>query len=129
MLASLLSFVATQFLYLALHVERTTSFPRPLSREEERCCFEQAAAGDLAARNRLIEHNLRLVAHIVKKYAAISTDADDLQSIGTIGLIKAVGTFSPEKNIRFASYAARCIENAILSKTPFCHFQQAKRWI
>lgn len=129
MLASLLSFVATQFLYLALHVERTTSFPRPLSREEERCCFEQAAAGDLAARNRLIEHNLRLVAHIVKKYTAISTDADDLQSIGTIGLIKAVSTFSPEKNIRFASYAARCIENAILSKTPFCHFQQAKRWI
>ena len=108
-----LSLLASKILFLALHTERS-SFPRPLSREQERICFEQAARGDRQARDRLIEHNLRLVAHIVKKYAAISAEQEDLQSIGTIGLIKAVETYSPEKQTRFSSYAARCVENEIL---------------
>ena len=90
------------------------SFPRPLKPETERALLEQAAAGDLTARNRLIEHNLRLVAHIVKKYYTQTGDADDLISIGTIGLIKAVNTYQPDKKIKLATYAARCIENEIL---------------
>ncbi|MCI8601687.1 MAG: RNA polymerase sporulation sigma factor SigK [Oscillospiraceae bacterium] len=110
----LLALAASKFWFFALHSERFGSFPKPLSREQEKGCFEAASKGDMSARNRLIEHNLRLVAHIVKKYAAMPADQDDLQSIGTIGLIKAVETFSPEKNTRFASYAARCIENEIL---------------
>lgn len=91
------------------------SFPRPLKAEEERRCLEAAAAGDQEARNQLIEHNLRLVAHIIKKYYTQTGDQDDLISIGTIGLIKAINTYNPEKNIKLATYASRCIENAILS--------------
>jgi RNA polymerase sporulation-specific sigma factor len=90
------------------------SFPRPLSEGEERSCLERCAAGDLDARNKLVEHNLRLVAHIVKKYYTQADDQEDLISIGTIGLIKAVNTFRPERKIRLATYAARCIENEIL---------------
>ena len=90
------------------------SFPRPLKAEEERRCLERCAAGDLEARNILIEHNLRLVAHIVKKYYTQSGDQDDLISIGTIGLIKGISTFKAEKNVRLATYASRCIENEIL---------------
>jgi len=86
----------------------------PLSKEEERQYFRLAAAGDKSARDKLIEHNLRLVAHIVKKYTASAVDQDDLQSIGTIGLIKAVETFSLDKSTKFASYASRCIENEVL---------------
>lgn len=92
------------------------SFPRPLTAAEERDCLERFAAGDLEARNTLIEHNLRLVAHIVKKYYVQSEEQDDLISIGTIGLIKGISTFKPEKGARLATYAARCIENAILSQ-------------
>ena len=92
----------------------TGSFPRPLKAEEERALTELAAQGDLAARNKLIEHNLRLVAHIVKKYYTQTGDADDLISIGTIGLIKAVNTYKPDKKIKLATYSARCIENEIL---------------
>ena len=95
------------------------SFPRPLKAEEERAYLERYAQGDMEARNLLIEHNLRLVAHIVKKYYAQSGDQDDLISIGTIGLIKGVSTFKADKNVRLATYAARCIENAILSPTRF----------
>lgn len=91
----------------------SSSFPKPLSAEEEQDCIQRAASGDEAARGRLIEHNLRLVAHIAKKYYNQSGDTDDLISIGTIGLIKAVNTFQPGKNIKLATYAARCIENAI----------------
>ena len=90
------------------------SFPRPLKPEEEKRYLERCAAGDLEARNVLVEHNLRLVAHIVKKYYAQTGDQDDLISIGTIGLIKAVGTYQPARSIKLATYASRCIENEIL---------------
>ena len=90
------------------------SFPRPLPPEEERACLERWAQGDLEARNRLVEHNLRLVAHIIKKYYSNVKDQDDLISIGTIGLIKAVSTFDCDKGTRFATYTSRCIENEIL---------------
>lgn len=92
------------------------SFPRPLKAAEEREYLERAAQGDLEARNLLVEHNLRLVAHIVKKYYAQTGDQDDLISIGTIGLIKGISTFKSDKNVRLATYASRCIENAILSQ-------------
>lgn len=101
-------------LLLTLRLSGGGSFPRPLRPEEERNCLERAAAGDLAARNMLIEHNLRLVAHVVKKYYTQSADQEDLISIGTIGLIKAVGTYQPAKSIKLATYASRCIENEIL---------------
>lgn len=94
----------------------TGSFPRPLKAEEERMYLERCTAGDLEARNILVEHNLRLVAHIVKKYYAQACDQDDLISIGTIGLIKGISTFKADKNVRLATYASRCIENAILSQ-------------
>ena len=99
---------------LTLHVSSSGSFPRPLTARQERECLERMKKGDRAARNELVEHNLRLVAHIVKKYYAASGEQDDLISIGTIGLIKAVGTFSLEKSTRCATYASRCIENEIL---------------
>lgn len=99
---------------LTLHVTSASSFPRPLSAAQERDCLQRMRQGDRSARNTLVEHNLRLVAHIVKKYYAISGEQDDLISIGTIGLIKAVETFDPEKSSRFATYASRCIENEIL---------------
>ncbi len=103
-------------LFFTLRMAGTTgSFPRALKREEEQKLLEQMAQGDLDARNKLIEHNLRLVAHIIKKYYTQNGDQDDLISIGTIGLIKGVSTFRPDKNVRLATYASRCIENAILS--------------
>lgn len=91
------------------------SFPRPLKAEEEREYLQRWAQGDLEARNKLVEHNLRLVAHIVKKYYSQSGDQDDLISIGTIGLIKGISTFKADKNVRLATYASRCIENTIPS--------------
>lgn len=90
------------------------SFPKPLSREEEKKYTELLAQGDENAKNILIEHNLRLVAHIAKKYSN-ENNFDDLVSIGTIGLIKGVNTFNSEKNTRLAAYIARCIENSILT--------------
>ena len=93
----------------------TGSFPSPLSAEEERICIDKALTGDLEARNKLIEHNLRLVAHIVKKYYTRVSDQDDLISIGTIGLIKGISTYRPEKGVRLATYASRCVENTILT--------------
>lgn len=93
----------------------TGSFPRPLTEQEERHYLELSAKGDLEARNILIERNLRLVAHIMKKYYAQTSDQEDLISIGTIGLIKGITTFDPSKGARLATYAARCVENAILS--------------
>ena len=90
------------------------SFPRPLTAQEERHYLTLAAAGDLEARNILIERNLRLVAHIMKKYYAQTSDQEDLISIGTIGLIKGINSFDPEKGVRLATYAARCVENEIL---------------
>ena len=94
----------------------TGSFPRPLSPKEEQMYLERAAQGDIEARNILIERNLRLVAHIMKKYYAAESDQEDLISIGTIGLIKAVSSYKMDKNLRLATYASRCIENAILSQ-------------
>jgi RNA polymerase sporulation-specific sigma factor len=113
-LLSLLLQILSNFYYLALHVTGAGSFPAPLSSKRETELLEKSRAGDLDARNKLIEHNLRLVAHIVKKYYATGSNQDDLISIGTIGLIKAVSTFKSDKNIRLATYAARCIENEIL---------------
>lgn len=104
-------------LFLSLHLSGSAgSFPKPLPPEKERECLERCAAGDLEARNLLVEHNLRLVAHIIKKYYTQSGDQEDLISIGTIGLIKAVNTFRPDRGIKLATYASRCIENAILSQ-------------
>ncbi len=97
-----------------LHVTSVGSFPQPLSAKEEKDCFSLMKNGDVSARNKLIEHNLRLVAHVVKKYYMPASEQDDLVSIGTIGLIKAVDTFDAEKGVRLSSYAARCIENEIL---------------
>ena len=90
------------------------SFPKPLSKEEEERCLDLAAQGDLEARNVLVERNLRLVAHVVKKYYTQADDQDDLISIGTIGLIKGITTFDRSKGARLATYAARCVENEIL---------------
>ena len=95
----------------------TGSFPKPLTAEEERHYLALAAQGDLEARNILVERNLRLVAHIMKKYYAVESDQEDLISIGTIGLIKGITTFDQSKGARLATYAARCVENAILTPT------------
>lgn len=97
-----------------LHVCRSNSFPKPLSEAKEKEYIKKAKNGDVEARNKLVEHNLRLVAHIIKKYYAKESDHDDLVSIGTIGLIKAINTYNPDKNIKLSSYASRCIENEIL---------------
>ena len=103
-------------LLLSLRLSGSGSFPKPLTAEEERMYLERYARGDQEARNALIEHNLRLVAHVVKKYYTQSGDQDDLISIGTIGLIKAITSFDACKGARLATYAARCIEKAILSQ-------------
>ena len=105
-----------RMIYLALHVTGSSSFPKPLSREEEEECLAGIEQGDVEAKNKLIEHNLRLVAHIIKKYYASYRDQEDLISIGTIGLIKAASSFNSGKGTKFATYASRCIENAILSQ-------------
>ena len=93
---------------------QTGSFPRPLTEQEEQHYLLLASQGDLDARNVLIERNLRLVAHIMKKYYAQTADQEDLISVGTIGLIKGISTFDPSKGARLATYAARCVENEIL---------------
>ncbi|MBR4655427.1 MAG: RNA polymerase sporulation sigma factor SigK [Oscillospiraceae bacterium] len=98
----------------ALRLDQPGSFPKPLSAREERQYLERADAGDLEARNILIERNLRLVAHIMKKYYAQAADQEDLLSIGTIGLIKGIESFDSSKGARLATYAARCVENEIL---------------
>lgn len=102
--------------------DNASSFPRPLKAEEERACIQRMQEGDGEARNTLIEHNLRLVMHIIKKYYTSSADAEDLVSIGTIGLIKGVSTYRPDKGVRLATYASRCIENEILM-----HFRSQKK--
>ena len=99
---------------LILHIGQTGSFPPPLSEKEEHELLKKMAENDESARAELIEHNLRLVAHIVKKYYANADDQDDLISIGTIGLIKGVDSYKPEKKVRLATYAAKCVENEIL---------------
>ena len=108
------SALMSNFLYLFLKISYSQSFPPPLSPKEEEECFEKMRHGDSAARGKLIEHNLRLVAHIVKKYYSMSKNQEDLISIGTIGLIKAINSFDINKKIKLATYASRCIENEIL---------------
>ena len=95
------------------YIERNCTFPKPLSREEEKACFEALSKGDLSARERLISHNMRLVVHIAKKYVD-ALDPSDMVSIGSIGLLKAIETFKFDKGTQFATYAARCIENELL---------------
>ncbi|MER2080616.1 MAG: RNA polymerase sporulation sigma factor SigK [Ruminococcus sp.] len=108
--------------FFILHVCGGDSFPKPLSEKQEREYLQRSQNGDLEARNKLVEHNLRLVAHIIKKYYGVQSEQDDLVSIGTIGLIKAINTFKPDRNIRLSSYASRCIENEILM-----HFRSTKK--
>ena len=109
-------------LLLMLRIAPGDSFPKPLSRAEEQEYLARWARGDVEARNLLVEHNLRLVAHIMKKYYTQTDDVDDLISIGTIGLIKGVNTYKPDKGVRLATYASRCIENEILM-----HFRSRKK--
>ncbi len=111
----MLSFLLSGFYFLFLRVSGSTaSFPQPLSKKEEADYFEKMAKGDMQARQVLIERNLRLVAHIAKKYSVSPTEADDIISVGTMGLIKAVDSFRPECGTRFATYAVRCLQNEIL---------------
>ena len=117
----LLDLLKNIFLF-ALHIDNNTVFPKPLSKKEEKDCFEKMASGNKSAKNRLIEHNLRLVAHIVKKYSQNIADQDELISVGTIGLIKAVTSFDHTKGAKFATFASRCIENEILM-----NFRAAKK--
>ena len=108
--------LVSNLLFFALHLSPTgNSFPPALSAKQEQDCLQRMKRGDGNAKNELIEHNLRLVAHIIKKYYSNSSQQEDLISIGTIGLIKAVNTFDADKGTRLATYAARCIENPILS--------------
>ena len=113
MFSALWTFLSNIF-HFALHINSAGSFPRPLSAKEEEKYLRLAKSGDKQAKNKLVEHNLRLVAHVIKKYYAAEPDRDDLISLGTIGLIKAVNTFDVDKGARLATYAARCIENEIL---------------
>ena len=105
-----------------LHVGESGSFRKPLRREEEQACFEAMAAGDRTAREKLILHNMRLVAHIIKKYGVPQADQEELISIGTIGLVKAVDSFDCSKGARFATYASKCINNEVLM-----NFRQKKK--
>lgn len=112
----LFSMLGQYLCFFILHVCGGGSFPKPLSEKQEREYLEQAANGSIEARNKLVEHNLRLVAHIIKKYYGTQGEQDDLVSIGTIGLIKAINTFDMNKKIRLSSYASRCIEKTIPSQ-------------
>lgn len=114
MLSLLLSAFFSKFPFLMLKVSPNTSFPPPLSADEERECFARMRDGDEKARERLINCNLRLVAHIVKKYYTNSRDQEDLISIGTIGLIKAIDSYNVNNGTRFATYAGKCLQNEIL---------------
>lgn len=117
-----LSYISQYIFLFVLHIAHSESFPKPLKKAEEQHYLELAAKGDKTARNILVEHNLRLVAHIIKKYYQNDSAQDDLVSIGTIGLIKAINTFNPQKNIKLSSYASRCIENEILM-----HFRNGRK--
>ena len=105
----LLELLSRMILWI-LHADAPYLFPKPLSRAEELACFERMETGDIQARNRIIEHNLRLVVHVVKKYRGSAEEQEELVSIGTFGLMKAVDTFDFRKGARFSTYAARCVE-------------------
>ncbi len=117
-----INFLGQYIFTFILHICGNGKFPKPLSEEKEKEYLLKSKNGDIKARNNLVEHNLRLVAHIIKKYYAVNVDQDDLVSIGTIGLIKAINTFDMDKNIKLSSYASRCIENEILM-----HFRNLKK--
>ncbi len=112
----------SSIVFFIMHVTGTGSFPKALSSLEEKMCLEKMKKGDENARKKLIEHNLRLVAHVIKKYYALTGDHEDLISIGTIGLIKAIDSYNPSKGIKLSSYASRCVENEILM-----HFRAQKK--
>ena len=122
MFLSLLMQIFPNLMFLFLHATSQGSFPKALSAKQEAELLQKMAEGDDGARKKLIEHNLRLVAHVAKKYFGSGADQDDLVSIGTVGLIKAVSSFRPDKGIRLATYAARCIDNEILM-----YFRAAKK--
>lgn len=105
----------SKMIFMASYVTNVSSFAKPLTAEEEQDYLEKSKNGDKEARDILIERNLRLVAHVVKKYSSPGSDTDDLISIGTIGLIKAISSFNADKGTRLATYAARCIENPTLT--------------
>ena len=109
----LLSFMGTAF-FMFGYISNSNLFPEPLSPEDEKMYLEKMSKGDKEARNILIEKNLRLVAHVCKKYNIPNLDQDDLISIGTIGLIKGINSFKMDKGVRLATYVARCVENEIL---------------
>ena len=113
MFSTIIGYVLSNILFLALHLESRV-LPNPLTTKQEKEEFEKYFAGDLKARDKLIKHNLRLVAHIVKKYYGGQIENDDIMSIGTIGLIKAVNSYSFDKNTKFSTFAAKCIENEVL---------------
>ena len=119
MILGLLGQIFSNLFYLALHVTGSGAFPEPLPPEKEAELIVKTENGDMEARRILIEHNLRLVAHIAKKYMGSQVDQDDLISIGTIGLIKGISSFKSSKDVKLATYAARCIENATLSQMSF----------
>ncbi len=114
MIEQLVLFILRDALFLLGYLTRGSSFPKPLTREEEADAIAKMASGDARARETLIEHNLRLAAHIARKYTVPGYDADDLVSIGTVGLIKGVNTFKPGTGTQLSTYCARCIENEIL---------------
>lgn len=122
MLSALISAISANIIYFILHIQNTSSFPKPLNHKEEKEMLERMKNGDKSARAVLIERNLRLVSHIVKKYYSKTNDNDDLISIGTIGLIKAIDSFDSDKCVRLATYASRCIENELLM-----HFRAGKK--
>ena len=122
MFLNMLQSILSNLFFFALHVDSRNVFPKPLSKKEEEEYFKLMGKGDSNARTKLIEHNLRLVSHIIKKYYSNIKEQDELISIGTIGLIKAVSTFDYSKGNRFATYASRCIENEILM-----HFRAKKK--
>lgn len=117
-----INFLGQYIFTFILHICGNGKFPKPLSEDKEKEYLLKSKNGDIKARNILVEHNLRLVAHIIKKYYAVNVDQDDLVSIGTIGLIKAINTFDMDKNIKLSSYSSRCIENEILM-----HFRNLKK--
>ena len=110
----LLGFLGQYICFFILHVCGGGSFPKPLTEKQERECLEKSANGDIAARNMLVEHNLRLVAHIIKKYYGTQSEQDDLVSIGTIGLIKAINTFDMNKNIKLVLMRADALKTKFL---------------
>ncbi len=113
MLLEGLLFVLSKIVFFTGSVFGSSSFPKPLSSEEERLCIEKMVAGDKSAKDKLITHNMRLVAHVVKKYSG-AAETDDLISVGSIGLIKAINSYNPKKGTGLATYTSRCIENEIL---------------